>query len=275
MKRKKFHADTDTSSKSLKTVYGYLLIVFSVVVIGLIVRGIFIYQNSTFNPEQQYVFAVIDQGSVKQIISINPQTPSLTRMIINDTRVPYISLAKSYGIGTDAFIETNTLIDANTDINALLLESLQKKHVISTNMTVIDLSRLLLVTKDITTSNTDTLDLTLSETDATTNTTIAQALTDPIIATENVSIQVINATSVSGLGQRLGRVLTNRGANVVDVTSSRTLEKKSTITYFGEQSYTLQRVIAMLQYPATETLQRPIANIVIILGEDSRSTATF
>ena len=70
-------------------------------------------------------------------------------------------------------------------------------------------------------------------------TIVSTALTDQDISSENITIQVINATNVTGLAQRLGRVLTNLGADVVDVSSAQNNQAKSTIMYFGNDSYTL------------------------------------
>jgi hypothetical protein len=115
----------------------------------------------------------------------------------------------------------------------------------------------------------------LSHESTSNNSLITQTLTDTDIASESVSIQIINATNISGVGQRLGKVLTNMGANVVDVSSAQTMQKKTTIAYYGEQSYTLGRLQKILAVKATKLTRQPIANIVITIGTDKNNTIIF
>jgi hypothetical protein len=65
------------------------------------------------------------------------------------------------------------------------------------------------------------------------------------------------------------------GANVVEVSTSHISQPNSKIQYFGNKSYTLEEMKALTGYPISELTRQPIANIVIILGEDSRNTGKF
>ena len=91
---------------------------------------------------------------------------------------------------------------------------------------------------------------------------------DGVISSENVSIQVVNASGSVGLGNRLTRVLTNLGCNVVSVTSARSVERVSQIAFFGNQSYTLQKLRKWLGYPVSDLREKTIADIVITVGRD-------
>jgi len=65
------------------------------------------------------------------------------------------------------------------------------------------------------------------------------------------------------------------GANVVEVSTSHVSQPKSKIQYYGERTYTLEHLENFLDFPSTKLTRQPIANIVIILGEDSRNTTKF
>jgi hypothetical protein len=106
-------------------------------------------------------------------------------------------------------------------------------------------------------------------------TTITNSLTDQEIADENISMEVINATNITGFGQRLSRVLTNMGANIVDVSTAQNTQKRTTIEYFGDKSYTVSRLEKLLGVTATEITTQPIANIVITIGTDKSHTTEF
>lgn len=271
MKRKK----QSTTPKSLKTFYVYSLLVLIVICIALLLRAFVLFQQSKFETNHHFTFAILDTGSVEEVVAVSPQTSSVTIMQIQDERIPYTTLAKDYGIATDGFLESNGQFSVGEDLATVLWEAVRNNHKVSTDMTIFDFLQLLLVMKNVTTSNTTTTELTLEENKVQNNTAIARALTDPTLASESISIQIVNTTKVGGLGQRLGRVLTNKGANVVDVTSSQTPQQTSSIVYFGERSYTLDKIQDMLQFPVTNITRQPIADIVITLGEDSRNTSTF
>jgi hypothetical protein len=92
--------------------------------------------------------------------------------------------------------------------------------------------------------------------------------TDETIVNENKSIQVINGTGVSGFGSKFSRMLTNSGATVISVTTARKEVSKTTITYFGESSYTVEKIEKILKEKAKLLQKKGISDIIITLGKD-------
>jgi nitrogenase molybdenum-iron protein alpha/beta subunit len=154
-------------------------------------------------------------------------------------------------------------------------DAVRNYHAVQTDATIIDYIRLSILSREIITNNKVIRDITLNDKNPENATIIARALNDPTISSESVSIQIINASNISGNGQRLSRVLTNMGANVVDVSTSHTSQNTSQIQYFGERSYTNEQIEKFLGFPVSELQRQPIADIVIILGEDTRNTRKF
>jgi hypothetical protein len=104
---------------------------------------------------------------------------------------------------------------------------------------------------------------------------LIEFFSDDLVATENMSIQIVNAAGTSGIAQRLERVLLLKGANVVAVTTAVKKEQRSKIKYFGQESYTLGKVSKLLGYQLEELPKETIANIVIVIGEDSKNTTLY
>ena len=94
---------------------------------------------------------------------------------------------------------------------------------------------------------------------------------DDEISLENISIQVINASSISGLGKRLETDLSRLGANVISVNTSQKKVATSSIQYFGEKTYTSKKLENILKFVTKKLTEKQIADIVIVIGEDSKN----
>jgi hypothetical protein len=266
---------SNNESNSLKTFYLYAVLVIVIIVISLVVKGFLLFQQNKFDPSHHFILAITKQGMVKEIIAFHPQTPSIAVLLIQDKNIAYSTLAKNYGISADGYIQRDDISAPSTDITGLLWSSLVRSAMIQTDLTIFDTMRLMLLSKSVPTNNKAVETIMLAKLSAAQSTLMDQSLTDQDIATESISIQIVNATGVSGVGLRLGKVLTSLGANVVDISTSQKVQSKSTIAYFGERSYTLQRLEKMLAITATQFSKQQIANIVITIGSDKQNTTAF
>ncbi len=272
MKRKTVHKE---SSKSLKTFYLYAVLVICVICISLLLKLIFVIQSSKYDSKHHFTIAFTKDQKVKEVVSFSPQVPALAVLKIKDENISMQSLSKDHGIAADAQVEVNNSVTIGQDTTAMFWDSTRNYTSVKTDATLIDLIRLTMLSRDIISNNKIIRDISLTDNKPENNTLIARALNDPTISSENVSIQIINASNVSGLGQRLGRVFTNMGANVVEVSTSYTPQMTSKIQYFGERSYTHEQIEKYLEYPVSQLNRQPIADIVIILGEDMKDTRKF
>lgn len=262
-------------SKSLKTFYLYTVSVFFVIAVALLIKLIFVVQESKFDGTHHFTLVVTKDQHVKEIFAFSPQIPSLSVLRVKDETVSYTSLGKNHGIAVDAQLEVKDTISLGQDVTTIMWDTVRNYATVSTDATIIDYIRLGFLSREILSSNKVIRDITLNDNSAEKSILVARALNDPTISSENISIQIINASSISGAGERLGKVLTNMGANVVDVSTSHALQRKSEIQYYGERSYTNQQVEKYLAFSVSEVNEQPIADIVIILGEDIRNTRKF
>ncbi len=272
MRRKSVRKEKD----SMRMLYIYASVVILLITVSFTIRLFTLFLQSKFDGHQHFSIAVTKNSAVKEVIAFSPQIPSLAVLEVTDAKpVPHQSLAKEYGIATDAHLDVQDAIDVNNDAGGMLWSAVTHFHSVKTDMTIVDLIRLVLISHDIVSNNKLISEINLAGINPDNNTLIARVMNDPSITAENVSIQIINASKVSGMGQRLGRVLTNLGGTVVDVTTSYEAKPTSSIQYYGDQTYTLRKVTSLLGFPVTQLQKQTIANIVIILGEDSIKTEKF
>jgi hypothetical protein len=261
--------------KSLKTFYLYSFVVFVVICISLVIKAFFIYEQSKFDASHDFIVAVGEQKKIRDVIAFHPEVPSIAILQLQDKSIPYNSLAKEYGITTNGYIFLADDEDISTDMTAFMWESILHSATWQSNLTIIDKIRLMLLAKSVVTNNKSVVQISLNNQTSDTGTVITTALTDQDISSENITIQVINATNVTGLGQRLGRILTNLGADVVDVSSAQNNQTQSTITYFGNSSYTLDWLQKFFGVTATKQSRQTIANIVVTIGTDKQKATNF
>jgi hypothetical protein len=275
MKKKVQHPD---DGKSLKTLLLYGAAVMIVILGALALKAVNIMQQSKFTGEH-FTLALAQNENVKEIIVFNPDDSSLSVLNVHDAMVPLSKLPRVFGVSPDGQISVKDS-DADKikdDISDALFQLGIRYSAIKTNLTIFDIGRLSLFAKNLPPNKITIKDI--STADLTDNPDLERTLisffSDDVLATENVSIQIINATGVSGMAQRLESVLVHQGANVVSISGAPQTQRKSEIKYFGEETYTLDKIKKLLGFHVNKLRTETIANIVIVIGESDKNTTLF
>ena len=259
-------------SNSLNLAGIFIGIVILIIFLSFLFKLVSLMQQSHFDSKHTYNLEVIKDNK-KSIISFSPQNKSISILHIQDSQK--INDLKTYiGVLVDG-----ELILKNQDFNYnKLFQSLLKTSFSFDakfrNLTVIDTLRLAVFAKSI--SSGSLFERTISqENSQPENTSIIQfSFGDPTIKEENKSIEIINATDTFGLGTRLATLISNMSGNVILV-NSKELQKKSQILYYGEKSYTVKRLGTYLNFPIFKSQNREVADVTIIIGEDSLKDLKF
>lgn len=257
-------------NKSLKTFFIYTIIVFLIVIVALSVRLFFIFGQSKFDGHSIDV-AINYNGQVVSIMGIDLEKKSISIIEINKKGVSVDNLAAVIGIIPEANIDAESNI-SNQPADSILTKILLKADGTKSDLTIIDKLRLLFFAKTAANIHQQRADLDPAGATAYIDKLIIKFFTDTSIVSENNSIQIINATDISGLGQGLERVIVNKGGNVISVTSSRDKKRKSIIRYDGDYNYTVRKLERILKIPSEKTESKSIGEIVIIIGKDYLSS---
>lgn len=262
-------------SKSLKTFFIYTGIVVFFILLSLSIRAFYLIQQSKFDGKQQFVIALGQEGIVEKIIAFTPAERSVTTLELKGEDVRFSSLGRQLSILPNATIETNGNVSTDEDISQTMQSVLLNYYTVKTNLTIFDAFKLFFISRKPTLTDREVREISVLENEEENNKKVANLITDDTIFSENVSIQIINASGVSGMGRRLERALINRGGNVVSVTTSRDLASASTIQHYGEETYTLITIKKLLGFPVKTMEQEGIAEIIITIGEDSKNSESF
>lgn len=242
------------NSKSLKTFFVYSGIVVFFILIALAVKVFFLIQNSRFDGRHQFVLIVSRQDvKTKEIIKFDPSNHEISVLQLNGVDITVIP---------DATVIVGEDFNLNTNIPKVLEKITTQYNTVTTNLTLIDIVRLLFLSYN-------------SKIKSVNYRQETNILVDELISSENISIQIINASGISGIGKKLGNIFENLGCNVVAVTTSSNEEKISKIQYFGRKTYTLEKIKKLLGFSTEETPIKKIADITVVLGKDSKNLDSF
>ncbi len=198
-------------------------------------------RDSHFDGSHQLNILVKDGKGSDLLYSFSPDTSSISILSAQVSALP-----------KDGEIVNAQLSDSpkNIVLQALL-------HGTST-LTRLDLLRLFLFTQGVNRNN-----ITITP-------TLSAAFYDHTLFQEGQTIAIVNATDISGLGNIVAKMLSNMGANVISITSTVAHQKKSTLFYFGNVSYTAHRLSKVLAIPAIQTKEAGVADITIVIGEENK-----
>lgn len=262
-------------NKSLKTFFIYALIVLFFIILSLAIRAYYLIQQSRFDGRNQMVIAVGEDETVKRIISFDPDDRFATVLELQGEPVRFSSIGKQLSILPNATINTKGTIPSDADLSATMQAVLLNYYTIKTNLTIFDAIRLFFAAQKPALTNGEIKEIFVTKDDEENYKLLAHTLTDDAIFSENVSIQIVNASGVSGMGRRLERALLSRGGNVVSVATARDVQRSSIIQYGGEETYTLAILKQVLNLPVAKLEKEAIADIVIVIGEDQKNAERF
>lgn len=262
MKRKKKKAEGHT----LRLAITFFVLVFVLVLSSLLVKLATVVEKSRFDGAHRFTveFTSSDKAFAK-VVSFAPDTRSISILKIQDIPATF-SAGRFLGIPIDAKVENSR---QEKDVVLELQSLLFSYGKTETTLTPIDIFRLWLFAKGVPSSSFVFQEVSSALVQASTDRISSLLFLDYTLSQENVSVQIINGTGVSGLGNRLARLISNMGGNVVSVETADNPIKQSKIAYQKKKTYTMERLVRVLGFQSSLLEEKGIADIVLILGGDS------
>lgn len=258
-------------SNNFKLVLLFICAVVFLIVLSLAVRIFTIVKNSKFDGTHAFNIAIYRENDVL-LTSILPDTHSVSMLTLKG--VLHKPAGQLLGIPVDGQITTTSQATEKTlssHLESVILHA--NRH--SSDLTLFDAIRLYFFAKGVQSRNVVMHELSLPQDINALDNIAISLFADEAIASEKVSVGIINSTSATGLGNRLARVITNIGGNVVSVSSDDENSKKTSVFYYGEKSYTVTRLGKILGVEPTQTQTQGISDVTVVIGEDNLSNKSF
>lgn len=245
-----------------------------ILLFSLFFKFINLAQESGFDGKHNFILAASFKNS-GGLISFSPDNNSISVLILpKNTDIG--DLQKTLKIPIDREVSLSKDINLNSkDISTIIKEIFFSKNDSSQNPTLIDFFRLYTFSKTLPQSQVVIKKLGEAS-DSLNDKIISSLFYDYTISKELLSIQIINATGVEGIGNRLARLVTNSGGNVVAVSTGQKIENKSKIVFF-EDSYTIDRLGKVLGFEKEKVKSKEsrLSDIIITIGKKSLNSAKF
>lgn len=255
----------------------FVIFVGSLVVISILLKLFLLVKQSSFDGNHRFTVLLAGDGKGKKtIISVLPETQSISvlniRGEIGTSRVGRFLESPIDGkISYPSFSGNLNQKDVEKTLGAMILgyKNLQ------TNLTIIDVIRLWYFSRTLLSSSTLVEEIPTTLEEGRIDKISYSFLSDPAVIKDKLSIQIINGTEITGLGNRLARFINNMGGNVIAVSTSDRIVNHSEISYVGKKTYTVERLQKVLGFLEKETQQLGVSDITITIGNESLNSLVF
>lgn len=257
---------------STKIVITFFASVFIIIFISLIFKGANIVGRSRFDGENRFTIKVIHNKDL-EIVSFSPIGKTISVLKIEGD-------GKNLDINRFLEIAVDAEVESSLNIKDYKVPDLMAKFILSykdlkTNLTIVDFVRLYLFSKFLPANYIYNKTISASLDSASADKIINPLFSDEIVEKENSTVKIVNGTEENGIGNRLGRLVSNIGGNVVIIANSDSTVNSSTISYFDKKTYTLQKLTKILGFKLNKLDKKAIADIVIVIGKDSLGKLNF
>ncbi len=251
----------------------FFIFVIAIVLTSLIIKAIAVVAQSKFDGSHRFTISVSNDKNL-EVVSFSPNNHSISILRIEEENKDPKTVGRFLGIPIDGFVKASFL-ETNREVTSLMSSIFFGYKDIKTNLNLIDILRLVLVSKTTPLNNIATYSISSSLEDQKVDKIVEKIFKDEEIEKENKSVEIINTTQVMGLGERLARLITNMGGNVIQVSTENNPRKESIILYDGKKSFTTERLSKVLGFRTSETSKQSIADITVVIGEDSKNATSF
>ena len=251
----------------------FFIFVIAIVLTSLIIKAIAVVRLSIFDGNHRFTISVSNDKNL-EVVSFSPNNHSISILRIEEENKDPKTVGQFLKIPIDGFVKASFL-KTHKDVAILMPNIFFNYNNIKTNLNLIDILRLVLVSKTTPLNNIATYSISSSLEDQKVDKIVEKIFKDEEIEKENKSVEIINTTNVMGLGGRLARLITNMGGNVIQVSTKDNLQKESIILYDGKKNFTTERLSKVLGFRTSETSKQSIADITIVIGFDNRDPLSF
>lgn len=268
---RKKNTQPSTNHRSMKILLLFCVVVVILIGISLSVRFLSTVKNSKFDGKHRLTLLVKQSDKVAEILSFEPQAKSITRVVINSpAKLP--NIGKHFGIVIDGVQDDPSYEPTDNDLKGRLFRYSTK--ITGNGLTNYDYLRLYFFANSLQSNDIQEKRYTsLPETDQLVD--LTELFYDATLRDEKIPIEIINASGVTGRGTALERVMSNLGANVVQVTTAPKDEVHSSIQYIDGELHTTKRIINILGFPAKKSVGDELSDIIIVIGKESVNHPVF
>lgn len=261
----------DKAFSNTKIAVVFFVFLAFIIGISLLYKFTILLKSGQFTDSRSFTLSVAN-GKATSILSLSPGLGNIAVFEFPEN-VGKKEAGRFLGIPIDGYILSDSL-DLNQKPKSLFFKAIINYDNLKTNFTIIDLLRIAMFTRAVPERSVNVVEIKNTDKPIS-DSIVSRFASDNFIEKDNKTVKIINATGISGLGNRLARLLANVGADVLLVATDNNLSRRSTILYIGEKSYTVERLQKVLGYEAIRGSGDSMSDITIVIGKDKVDSAPF
>lgn len=240
--------------------------------LSLAFKTVLVIRAGQFDSSKRFNLTISSNKNL-EVMSLSPTQKAIAVFKL-DRNIIAQEAGRFLGVPIDGFLLCNCL-DLNQKPDSVFLKAIFNYKKVQTNLTVIDIVKLLIFSKTVAPNAVVTKNISDSLIPSDLDKVVAELTSDELIEKDNQTIRIINGTDIGGFGNRLARLITNMGGDVIIVATSDKPQKKSTISYIDKKTYTVEKLRKVLGYDVIKISDNAISDITITIGEDKASSSPF
>ncbi len=246
-------------SKNINLVFLFFGVVFLIILSSFIYKLFLVVKNSKFDGSNNYVLAYM-KSNESDIVSFSPSANSISILKIKGNfKGKIVSLVK---VPVDGYVYGEKNLEKQNVPGFIDSAFFMDRN----SLNYVDLFRLSIFARGVPKQNVNRDQVNSSDWNKIEE--LAQSLfSDPKIVSEKESVEIVNSAGVYGLGNSFAQILGNIGGDVVLVSTGND-RNDSSITYFGEKTYSVKRYSQILGVEPVQSKDRGISDIIITIGKD-------
>lgn len=263
------HQKPSPARNNMRLIVIFCAVVFSVITFSLLFRLFFLIRDSKVDKAKTFAVSFMYKNDL-DLVTLSSSEKKISHLkmrgqgSIDDKK-------RASGVLPDVSFILSKPFSGTEKLSSYFYTSIFQRMESSPSLSSYDFFRLSLLAQSIPGSEVIEQSLSLPMEENKIDTIVTRMLIDQSIVQDDRTISIVNATGVVGLGTKLGRVFSNMGLNVVSVVNGDGVKSRSTITYFGDKSYTAKRLASLLQLVPTENTKQGLSDIILTLGKDKKS----
>lgn len=231
--------------------------------IALVIKGILLIQRSRFDREHQFILQVLYPGSRRDLIVFEPDAQAIAQIHITNI---------SSGVNGSSYvqipIDATMTAPSQGSVRSLMRGILFHFNSSHAALTILDDIELTIDAYTTPESSIVEQSLQVPLNDQQAQKVFSQYFTDKSIYREGLSVAIINATGVSGLGNKVATLLSHVGVNIVSVVTAQQEADASSLTYTQHLSYTVKRLRKILGFSKMQQGPVGLSDITITIGKE-------
>lgn len=256
------------SGKSTSLAIIFFVLIICAIFASVLINVLLILKNSKFGIGPTYSIFV-SNNKQNEIISFHKDTNSISVLKIDD-RVG--DVFKFSEVPVEAIYYSSDL-DLNLPVSNLTSDIFFKITQAKNNLNTYDGLRVFLMAKTTPPKNISEKEIPKNLSESQRDEISSSIFADPKILQEGITIQIINNTKEQGVGNRISRIVSNLGGNIVLVSTGQKDSKSG--VYSNTETYTAKRFSEVLKFPRIKGRISGIADITILIGNDYKKLSEY